>query len=751
MVHIDAEKVKAAAAGREIELLEYVGHIDRELLGGAHHPCPKCGGKDRFRYTPSKRFAICSQCFNTENGDFLSAIMHFRGISFPQALEECAYRLGLISSLAGNGNGSSGNGNGSRPRRNGTAPQPVPQPVAPARKDDAPGLALDQLKAAEDPYVTRQYAEFWAKHKFGIQAEQALRCIGIQAATWPCRAPQQSQHQVLTVPGFHPDDWTKQKAKLLYRIDGQPFQAFGQLSERKVHLLKGSADALVPVGTVEEFRQAHTAWLCAGLPDAIAISPFLSAGAIACTNTTGEGSFADELVEAFRGKTVNVVMDADEAGEKGQSIRATKLFGVAQSVRVVKLPVEGTPGAKDIRDLVVAGRGKDIIDAAERTEPLTQAPQDGDCQEKEAEPEPWPVEEYDAFQLATLDFPITYLVEEVVVAMQPGIGGGPQKVLKTGVLGCDLAVSMASATHFLNRFRVPNPIRVGVVSSESGMATLAETMRRVALSKDVDLGALRENLFATPESSDFSSTVGIDSLVGWANRRKLQAVIIDPAYLNFCGLAELSANVFKVGEILRGFSRALLAAGITPIVIHHTVKTFLDKYAPLDLTALSGSGWAEYARFWLLLNRRSEYVDGSGFHELHFRLGGSAGHSSLWHLDIDEGPAGTKPRKWRLGLTEAGQAKRDAARARDEQFDMDVQNNAAAIVKHLEKRPGQADTETGIFKLSIGRTKAATQALQLLLDSGRVAYGEDFVCKPGRTSGRKGYRLIQQDADNGSM
>ena len=57
----------------------------------------------------------------------------------------------------------------------------------------------------------------------------------------------------------------------------------------------------------------------------------------------------------------------------------------------------------------------------------------------------------------------------------------------------------------------------------------------------------------------------------------------------------------------------------------------------LDLDDLSQAGFAESARQWLLLSRRSEFVDECGHHELWMRTGGSAGHSSAWSIDIQEG------------------------------------------------------------------------------------------------------------------
>ena len=47
----DVPGIKQAATGRWQELLVRFGHLPAEILDGRGHPCPKCGGNDRFRFT----------------------------------------------------------------------------------------------------------------------------------------------------------------------------------------------------------------------------------------------------------------------------------------------------------------------------------------------------------------------------------------------------------------------------------------------------------------------------------------------------------------------------------------------------------------------------------------------------------------------------------------------------------------------------------------------------------------------------
>ena len=46
---IDVEALKGQAAGRWREMLSTLGGVSADVLDGKNHPCPKCGGTDRFR------------------------------------------------------------------------------------------------------------------------------------------------------------------------------------------------------------------------------------------------------------------------------------------------------------------------------------------------------------------------------------------------------------------------------------------------------------------------------------------------------------------------------------------------------------------------------------------------------------------------------------------------------------------------------------------------------------------------------
>jgi hypothetical protein len=148
---------------------------------------------------------------------------------------------------------------------------------------------------------------------------------------------------------------------------------------------------------------------------------------------------------------------------------------------------------------------------------------------------------------------------------------------------------------------------------------------------------------------------GVDRLL---RESGCKVLVLDPTY--FCMSGVDAGNLFRQGEQLRPISEVCQRHGAGLILLHHhrkqgKVKNRSD-YEPPGLNDLSWSGFAEFGRQWLLVGRREDYVPGTGSHKLWLNIGGSAGHSSLWALDIDEGVPDL-PRYWSVALSTPEEAR----------------------------------------------------------------------------------------------
>jgi hypothetical protein len=154
----------------------------------------------------------------------------------------------------------------------------------------------------------------------------------------------------------------------------------------------------------------------------------------------------------------------------------------------------------------------------------------------------------------------------------------------------------------------------------------------------------------------------------------------------------MSANVFVMGRTLRGINECVMDAGATFAGIHHSSK--MDKRTPLDLSDLSGAGWREFARQWMLVNRRSAYADGTGFHELWLKAGGSAGHSGVWAVDIAEGVrTASEGREWGVTIETRAQHRKSKKELTGSPATM---ANAVRVVEYLRSHPdGQTLSRIG--------------------------------------------------------
>lgn len=338
--------------------------------------------------------------------------------------------------------------------------------------------------------------------------------------------------------------------------------------------------------------------------------------------------------------------------------------------------------------------------------------------------------EFKGLTSAELDagnFALDYLIDGVLVKGQPAIIAGPKKCLKTNV-SVDLTLSLCTGKPFLGRFPIAKPIRAGMMSAESGEATMQETARRVALSKGLTLPPceLATWCFDVPTLKNF---MHLKALRKFIIKNSLEVLILDPAYQMMAGISEDAANLFVVGPMLKTLGDILKECNCTPIICHHFKKGKLDPYEPAELEDIAWAGFQEYFRQWGLLNRRVRYdPDHGGHHELWFQVGGSAGHSGMWGLNIDERTQQTPGgRIWDVNLTSASDAREERQETLDllkeakKQNQLERQNDQQRqkVLKALRRYP-DGETSRKIRETAKVNLHGLEELLAQLIEEGIV-------------------------------
>lgn len=330
-------------------------------------------------------------------------------------------------------------------------------------------------------------------------------------------------------------------------------------------------------------------------------------------------------------------------------------------------------------------------------------------------------------ELATNTYTLDYLVEGVLVRGQPTVIAGPKKTLKTNI-SIDLALALGHGGLFLTRLNVPNAVRVGVMSGESGAATIQETARRIALSKNWTLEDFT-GVFWSFDVPQLNNHKHVEALTRFIADYELEVLILDPTYLMMLGLGQDAGNLFVVGEYLKSIGDVAQATGVTPILCHHLKKSIQEPYEPAELENIAWAGFQEFVRQWILLNRRVKYdPDHGGHHELWMSVGGSAGHSGLWGLNIDEGTRQDRGgRRWEVEVISSGEAY--AKRAEAAQEGKERRNEEQQVQRHrkhcealwnaLMKAP-EGETMTTLRRESRLNPDNFQVAIEELLEDGKV-------------------------------
>jgi 5S rRNA maturation endonuclease (ribonuclease M5) len=184
----------------------------------------------------------------------------------------------------------------------------------------------------------------------------------------------------------------------------------------------GDAVLFLPDSLTKAKRQII---LCEGEMDALLLRQY---GFPVVTGTAGAGTWLSEWTSAFVGRSVYIVFDVDDTGEKGARKVSAALKGVAESVRIVRLPLQ-QKGA-DVTDYFVSqGYSKaDFVSLLKQTPKV----RDARVSRQRDQHEPVSVRMAESFNPEYVDRPVT------MVATISGRSAAPSALAQAVELNCPM-------------------------------------------------------------------------------------------------------------------------------------------------------------------------------------------------------------------------------------------------------------------------------------------------------------------------
>lgn len=238
---------------------------------------------------------------------------------------------------------------------------------------------------------------------------------------------------------------------------------------------------------------------------------------------------------------------------------------------------------------------------------------------------------------AGIDMPETSIISGLIRSEETAIIGGPTKANKS-CAAADLIAAILTATPFLG-LNVGNRKRAILVTAENSAAEYQTRIDRSIASRNsmfdsrFHFGELGDCLFISDQPSLARTRQGRADLLGFVRDFGADVVLLDP--FNRISTAKDSTDLVAVGQALDRLCRPITEAGAAVIIVHHFSKSSLGIGDEPTLAHLSGAGVAEYARSWLLLNRKSPYT-GPRSNELLLTWGSCHGDAGSGKFTLDE-------------------------------------------------------------------------------------------------------------------
>lgn len=331
-------------------------------------------------------------------------------------------------------------------------------------------------------------------------------------------------------------------------------------------------------------------------------------------------------------------------------------------------------------------------------------------------------------QFVQRDYKVEYLIPYVMVAGQPGVISARSKSLKTSI-ALDAHVSMATATRFLGYWEVPEPVRSGILTAESGEATIKETLLRIARGRGLDAAqsGMMDNCIVETKSPQLRQRIWLDEIKRFIETYGLRCLTIDPTYLALAGIDQNS--LAAMAEALAPLNRIISTTGCSINMVHHNRKVTENRYGCPTLDEITGSGFAQWARYWILLCKRREWNADTGEHDLWLVTGGSAGFGSTKWVHVREGqPKDPGGRIWQVTVESAAEGERKEKASREQQRAQGKAEQREADKGALKRALSSCKDGVGTKTDLKGRTGISSErivaAIADLLNSGQIVMTE---------------------------
>jgi AAA domain/Zinc-binding domain of primase-helicase len=338
------------------------------------------------------------------------------------------------------------------------------------------------------------------------------------------------------------------------------------------------------------------------------------------------------------------------------------------------------------------------------------------------------------------DYSIDYLIENCIAQKSPCIIAGASKSMKT-TISLHAALAIASGKPFLGKFATQQR-PVLFASSESGLAVIKRNLLGMARMMDINLRDLMIDGIMSfqswvPRLSDIELMKYFEGILEWEMQSQDGVLVLDPLYQSLDG--QTAANLSLNGEQIQMLTKMCLQMGVTPIVDDHVKRASenAQRYQPITLEDITGAGKAEFFRQWMLLGRRSRFDDfdpdsRTRNHDLWLTVGGSAGHSGTYGLDISETISdGALTIDYAIELRKASEIREERKEKTVEKRDKTFIDFASKAIRWIKSQPNEPITVNDVKNKMRCNADKANQLIVHLVDEAIIRKMDDTV-KRGR-------------------